>query len=218
MAEYDLVGAVHRLLYSDVKVCGITTIEGAKLVAESPASYTGLIFYSGSKRAVDEATAKQIVTSVPASYVGVFVDESTEIVARIANELSLSAVQLHGSEDQNYIDSLRPLLNDSCQIWQVKSVENVLPELSERQVDAYLLDCKVGNQTGGTGQTFDWHLLDNFDDKSMLIVAGGLDPVNINKAALLGVKRLDINSGVESAPGIKDQTKLAQAFTALRSY
>ena len=218
MAEQDLAGAVHRLLYSDIKVCGITSIQDAKTVADSPASYAGLIFFSGSKRAVNESTAKAIVTEVPGNYVGVFVNEDPALVARLANELNLKAVQLHGNEDQAYIDNLKPQLPGDCQIWQVKAVENTLPALNDNQVDAFLLDCKVGDQTGGTGQAFNWQLLDEVSDKSKLIVAGGLNPQNITEASALGVKRLDLNSGVETAPGIKDQTKLTQAFNALRSY
>ena len=85
------------------------------------------------------------------------------------------------------------------------------------QVDRILLDTQVGQQSGGTGQAFDWTLLDELD-KTQLMLAGGINPDNAQSASRVGCLGLDLNSGVESAPGVKDADKLQRAFTALRAY
>ena len=82
----------------------------------------------------------------------------------------------------------------------------------------FLLDCQVGEQSGGTGQAFSWQLLDAITDKSNIVLAGGITPCNVKQAANLQVAMLDLNSGVESAPGIKQQDKINQAFLQLREY
>ena len=139
-------------------------------------------------------------------------------VAEYVEALDLVAVQLHGHEEQAYIDKLKGKLAANCQIWLAKGITDSLPELSESHVDYFLLDCKVGEQTGGTGQTFDWQLLDQTPDKFKVILAGGLTADNIQQACATGVAMLDLNSGVETSPGKKDEKKLTQAINALRAY
>ena len=97
-------------------------------------------------------------------------------------------------------------------------MKDTLPTLDESGVDYFLLDCQVGDQSGGTGQAFSWQLLDAITDKSDIILAGGITPNNVKQAANVGVAMLDLNSGVESAPGIKQQQKINQAFSQLRNY
>ncbi len=218
MSQKNVSLAVKQLLFGTVKICGITNIDDAQTVAASPASFAGLIFAEQSKRAISLTQAAEIVAAVPQQYVSVFVNAAVNVVAHAAETLGLTAVQLHGSEDQAYIDALRPLLPADCQIWQAKGVTDSLPELNAQGVDCVLLDCKVGNQSGGTGQTFDWQLLAKISDKSQLALAGGLSPDNIQTAAGLGMGLLDVNSGVETAPGQKSAEKIAQLFTLLRQY
>ncbi|GAC20977.1 bifunctional indole-3-glycerol-phosphate synthase TrpC/phosphoribosylanthranilate isomerase TrpF [Paraglaciecola arctica] len=218
MSEKNIELAAKQLLYGTVKICGTTSLTGAKLVKDSPASFAGLIFAEKSKRFVTLEQAKQITIAVPFSYVGVFVNAPIEQVVKYAQELELAAVQLHGQENQTYIDNLRSKLPANCQIWLAKGVKDNLPTLDESGVDYFLLDCQVGEQSGGTGQAFSWQLLDAITDKSNIILAGGITPNNVKQAANLGVAMLDLNSGVESAPGIKQQQKINQAFSQLREY
>tara|TARA_R110000868_G_scaffold129455_1_gene338383 strand:- start:21 stop:1406 length:1386 start_codon:yes stop_codon:yes gene_type:complete len=218
MGEKDIALAAKQLVYGKVKICGTTSLTGAKLVKDSPASFAGLIFAEKSKRFVTLEQAKQITYAVPFYYVGVFVNAPIEQVVNYAKELTLIAVQLHGNENQTYIDALRKQLPTECQIWLAKGVKNTLPALDERDVDCFLLDCQVGEQSGGTGQAFSWQLLDDITDKSNIVLAGGINPNNVKQAANLGVAMLDLNSGVESAPGIKQQDKINQAFSQLRNY
>jgi indole-3-glycerol phosphate synthase/phosphoribosylanthranilate isomerase len=97
-------------------------------------------------------------------------------------------------------------------------VKDTLPALEESDVDYFLLDCQVGEQSGGTGQTFSWQLLDAVTNKSNVILAGGITSDNVKQAVNLQVAMLDLNSGVESAPGIKQLDKINQAFSQLREY
>jgi indole-3-glycerol phosphate synthase/phosphoribosylanthranilate isomerase len=218
MGEKDIERAAKQLVYGKVKFCGTTSLSGAKLVKDSPASFAGLIFAEKSKRFVTLEQANQISYAVPFQYVGVFVDASIEQVVNYAKELGLVAVQLHGKENQTYIDMLRKQLPTQCQIWLAKGVKDTLPSLNESVVDYFLLDCQIGEQSGGTGQTFSWQLLDEITDKSNIVLAGGINPNNVKQAANIQVAMLDLNSGVESAPGIKQQQKINQAFSQLREY
>ena len=122
-------------------------------------------------------------------------------------------MQLHGDEDQSYIDALRAALAPQVQIWKAQSVGDTLPSRNLNHVDKYVLD----NGQGGTGQRFDWSLL-NGEKLDNVLLAGGLSPDNCVEAAKTGCAGLDFNSGVESQPGIKDASKLASVFKTLRAY
>jgi len=153
----------------------------------------------------------------------VFQNHSVADVANTVSELGLFAVQLHGDESQAFVDELKQSLPENVEIWKAYGVacstengaESVLPELLQSNVTRHLLDTKVGSQTGGTGQAFNWSLINN---PSAIMLAGGLNPENANQAAKLGCLGLDLNSGVESAPGKKDADKLQHAFAAIRNY
>ena len=217
MSQDNVDLACRRLILGDNKVCGLTRPEDAKVVYEQGAIYGGLIFAPTSPRCVNVTTAQQVIAAAPLAYVGVFVNEQATVVAQLANHLGLAAVQLHGSEDASYIAILKTLLNNDIQIWKAHGVSKQAPDLSLAKVDRHLVDSKVAGQSGGTGQTFDWSLLTP-EDCSQVMLAGGLTPDNVQDAAKLGCLGLDLNSGLESAPGIKDTDKIIAAFSALRNY
>jgi indole-3-glycerol phosphate synthase / phosphoribosylanthranilate isomerase len=218
MAQQDLSQAVKNLVFGQVKICGIATAEDAAVVRASGACYAGLIFAEKSPRAITTQQAKAIVSQVPFNYVGVFVNEQPAKVAELAETLNLSAVQLHGQEDSDYIQRLRTLLPADCELWKARGVSDSLPPLNTAEVDRHLLDCQVRDQFGGTGTSFNWALLNKIKDKSRLILAGGLSAENIKDAAATGTAVLDVNSGVESAPGHKDADKITELFKQLRDY
>lgn len=213
MSCEDLYVAVRRVLLGENKVCGLTRGQDAAAALEAGAIYGGLIFVDGSPRTVSESQARDVMAAAPLSYVGVFRDAPVEDVVAKAENLSLAAVQLHGSEDQHYIDALRQALPAQIQIWKAQSVSNILPPRDLNHVDKYVLD----NGQGGTGQRFDWSLL-NGEKLDNVLLAGGLSPDNCVEAAKAGCAGLDFNSGVESQPGIKDASKLASVFKTLRAY
>ncbi|MCS2172678.1 bifunctional indole-3-glycerol-phosphate synthase TrpC/phosphoribosylanthranilate isomerase TrpF [Scandinavium sp. TWS1a] len=213
MSHDDLNAAVRRVLLGENKVCGLTRAQDAQAAYEAGAVFGGLIFVPSSPRFVDETQARDVINSAPLSYVGVFRDTAIREVAAKVESLSLAAVQLHGNEDQTYIDELRAALPAHVQIWKALSVNNSLPARNLNHVDKYVLD----NGQGGSGQRFDWSLL-NGQDLSNVLLAGGLSPDNCVDAAKSGCAGLDFNSGVESEPGIKDASKLASVFQTLRAY
>ena len=229
MAKDNLSLAVSSLVYGKIKVCGVTSIEQANLIASYPVTYMGLIFAPNSKRYVSIETAREITHKLKHQFVGVFVNQAIAQVAEYAHKLSLKAVQLHGQEDKVYIKELRQFLPLDCEIWKaialdidhVEPLQNMLSDLHE-QIDAkhlsrILLDCKVGTISGGTGKAFDWRLLDAINDKSALVLAGGVSCQNIQTASQLGVGIIDVNSGVEESPGNKTPSKLDELFALLRA-
>lgn len=213
MSHDDLNAAVRRVLLGENKVCGLTRGEDAKAAFEAGAIYGGLIFVPSSPRFVEEAQARTVMESAPLSYVGVFRNNDIAGIVAKAENLKLAAVQLHGSEDQAYIDALRSQLPEKVQIWKALSVKDTLPARNLNHVEKYVFD----NGQGGTGERFDWSLL-NGQDLSNVLLAGGLSPDNCVEAAKSGCAGLDFNSGVESEPGIKDASKLASVFQTLRAY
>ncbi|RVT49233.1 bifunctional indole-3-glycerol-phosphate synthase TrpC/phosphoribosylanthranilate isomerase TrpF [Rheinheimera sediminis] len=218
MAQPDLANACRALIRGEHKVCGLTRPEDSAAAYASGAYFGGLIFYPKSPRFVSTEQAKAVQQGAAAlHYVGVFVDEAAETVAALARDLQLAAVQLHGEESDSYLQHLRPLLPKDTEIWKAYRVKQQLPALS-RYADRYVLDTYHPEQPGGTGEVFNWQLLDEqlLDKKVML--AGGLNPDNVVAALKHQVLALDLNSGVESAPGIKDAGKIQQAFTNIREF
>lgn len=223
MAQANLPQAVQQLVLGKVKVCGMKHTDQAKHALAKGASYLGLIFAPHSKRCVTESEAKTLVEQVPASYVGVFVNQSLDMVVTLAHALQLKVVQLHGDEDTTYRQQLRHALPKDCEIWQALGVNTQLPPLlfallDDDTIDRILLDCQVGNEKGGTGQQFDWSMLDDCEDKAKLVLAGGITPDNVGHALASGVDMVDVNSGVENAPADKSTDKLDALFTQCRTY
>jgi len=224
MAEDDIDLACRKLIMGNNKVCGLTASEYASAASKAGAVYGGLIFAEKSPRYITEEQAKEIITQVPSlNYVGVFVNHAIEEVALLAENLNLHAVQLHGQEDQNYIDSLQKLLNqkgtNTCNVWKAQAVENTVPELTLSNIKNTVLDGK----NAGSGQVFNWQgIADSEQNLSACFLAGGLNGNNIKQAVNLLTEHdlfgLDLNSGVEISPGIKCSEKLTQVFAEIRNY
>jgi indole-3-glycerol phosphate synthase/phosphoribosylanthranilate isomerase len=219
MAEDDIDLACRKLIYGNNKVCGLTQTEYAQEAANAGAQFGGLIFAEKSPRFVTGLQAQSIVEKAPSlKYVGVFVNHPLEEVARLATNLSLFAVQLHGNETTEYITSLQKHLSKTCQIWKVLAVENKVPVFT-KGAQHYVLDGK----NAGSGETFNWRALaESEQDLTPCFLAGGLSIDNIEQAisqkTALDLFGLDLNSGVETSPGVKSREKLQQVFAAIRHY
>ncbi len=219
----DIDLACRKLIYGNNKVCGLTAIEYAVAAAKSGARFGGLIFAEKSPRCVSKKQALSIVAAKPhLEYVGVFVNHKRTEIIDLVKSLKLSAVQLHGDEDDSYINALKAQLIEhnceSCQIWQASSITENVPALNPA-VTQHVLDGK----SPGSGQAFDWRVLANSEQElSNSLLAGGLNINNINEALTqltnLDLFGLDLNSGVETSPGIKSSEKLSQVFTHIRNY
>lgn len=213
MGEADLNSAVRRVLLGDNKVCGLTRAEDARAAYDAGAIYGGLIFAAGSPRRIDVEQARVIMTGAPLRYVGVFRNAAIGDVVTAAETLQLAAVQLHGNEERAYVAELRQALPAQTAIWKAMSISTALPARDWPYVDRYVFD----NGNGGSGERFDWSLLQGQDLRNVML-AGGLGADNCVEAAQLGCVGLDFNSGVEQAPGIKESGKLAAVFRTLRAY
>jgi len=220
MSKTNIDRACRQLILGENKVCGLTHARDAADAHKAGAVYGGLIFVEQSARFVALEQARLVMLGAPLLYVGVFKNEEIELVAFTAKSLGLSAVQLHGDETPKYIKELLTVLPKSCEIWKAHGVTDSLPEFEKYNVSKHVLDTRVGDQSGGTGQVFDWSLLSEEKNinKSTILLAGGLNPENAQQAALVGCAGLDFNSGVESEPGKKDADKLNRSFAAIRRY
>ena len=208
MAHDDLHAAVRRVLLGENKVCGLTRGQDAKAAYDAGAIYGGLIFVATSPRCVNVEQAQEVMAAAPLQYVGVFRNHDIADVVDKAKVLSLAAVQLHGNEEQLYIDTLREALPAHVAIWKALSVGETLPAREFQHVDKYVLD----NGQGGSGQRFDWSLL-KWSIAWQRSAGGGLGAITAWKQAQTGCAGLDFNSAVESQPGIKDARLFGLGFS-----
>lgn len=218
MGSKDLNNAVRSVIFGENKVCGLTRVQDVQASYAQGSLYGGLIFAEGSPRQLSLRQAQELVVNAPLRYVGVFQNQAVEFVEKIAKQLELFAVQLHGAEDEAYIAELSAKLGDKTQIWKALSVDVEATQFEfndNANIARYVLDSKVGSQQGGTGKTFDWSLIpETLKQKALL--AGGISVENIETALAQGCLGLDLNSGVESARGVKDLAKLTACFTQIR--
>ena len=212
-----------------VKLCGISKVETIPAVLEARPDYMGLVF-APSKRQVTVDLAKILVEELHRGYakkygsdtehdkndtiktVGVFVNETVDNLVTIANETNLDAVQLHGDEDEAFIQSLKERTN--VEVWkavQIRSAADV-EEWIDSSADMLLFDAYHKDERGGTGEVFDWSSLDAFERPFML--AGGIDSTNVARAIrTVRPYGIDISSGIETN-GVKDDEKIT-AFTKI---
>lgn len=190
----------------NVKICGITSFEAASWAREAGADMIGFVFAESSRK-IPPAFARQLAEAVgpDVKKVGVFVNEDAKVICKIAEEVGLDYVQLHGDETPELARSIPvPVIK----AFSVK--DNIsFQEMFAFPADYILIDSPPARFRGGSGHTFDWSLLEHADvDKTRLILAGGLNPDNI-KEAVQSVQpfAVDISSGVET-DGRKDETKI----------
>lgn len=196
-----------------IKICGLRREEDIQAANRLRPDYIGFIFAKKSRRYVNPTSAAQLRQlldpSIPA--VGVFVNEDPEEIARLCAEKTIQIVQLHGTEDEAYIQKLRTMTSQPLiQAFSVKSEEDVL-RAQNSSADWILLD----QGKGGTGEQFDWSLLKGYQGRNYFL-AGGLNPEN---AAIASEKlhpyALDVSSGVET-DGIKDPEKMQRLIESVR--
>lgn len=191
-----------------VKICGITRPEDAEDAFSLGADFLGLIF-AKSKRQVTAEQAARIMEAVPTfqNFVGVFQDQPLEEVKNTALRLGLEYVQLHGEETIEFCNSLKisgfRVIKVTCMEEGVKCNEEMLEPYGAY---AYLLDTKVDGQKGGTGRAFNWSLIDpKLNLKLKIFLSGGLRCENVGNAIdVVHPFAVDVSSGVESQPGVKD--------------
>lgn len=202
-----------------VKVCGITRPEDARAAVALGADAIGMIFYPGSPRAIHPREAGAILAEVPAEVarIGVTVSPSRALIRLLMNELDLSAIQVHGDHRAIHEGDLPP--DRFIPAFQVgPGFDPAILKVYER-CPLCLLDARKAGQYGGTGTPFDWSLADGLSREHRIVLAGGLGPANL-VAAVTTVRpfAIDLNSGVERAPGIKDTDLLTNAFETIKEF
>ena len=199
-----------------VKICGITRLEDAQQAVDLGAAALGFNFYPPSPRYIEPEAARAIVRRLPpfVTSVGVFANETDAgRVISIAREAGATAVQLHGPG----FPDLQELLSAVTLVVAVPVREGFTAEaLGKFRPNAYLLDAFDADRLGGTGKTFDWNAAREAKRYGPIILAGGLTPENVGQAVrVVRPFAVDVASGVESAPGIKDSAKLSAFFAAV---
>ncbi|MBL8711685.1 MAG: phosphoribosylanthranilate isomerase [Alphaproteobacteria bacterium] len=203
-----------------VKICGLTRSEDAAAAQNLGAWALGFIFYPKSKRFISADAAKSIIATLPASRpIGVFVNQTGEAIG-IAKDAGLKGIQLHGDETPDDLRRVRAAFSGTLiKALRPKSEADLQAIAGYKGLADYiLLDAAVGNEYGGTGHTGDWSLAQKATAFGIpVIVAGGLDPDNIAAAyAQTKPYALDLSSGVEASPGIKDHAKLQALFANIK--
>lgn len=197
-----------------IKICGITRPDDAQLASEYGARMIGMIFYDKSPRFISDSAAEKIVQILPEEVlpVGVFVNPEVEKISSIIDNTGIKALQIHGKFNSDEVNSLNLPLIQAYSI----SDKNDFDSIRQNGSDYFLLDNKELNSYGGTGKTFDWELIPTDLRKDRMILAGGITAENAAEAvSKINPAFLDVSSGVESSPGIKDKMKLEQLFKAV---
>ena len=211
-----------------VKICGITNIDDAQAAISAGADMLGFNFYRPSPRYIEPQAATEIIKAIrsnaggrdrSASMVGVFVDESIENVSRIADEIGLDGIQLHGEETAEYCQRLKELCPQKFLIKAVTAKANAGVESAGYPVDAIMFDAFDEKLRGGTGRVADWSIAREVARTvPRLFLAGGLSPENVADAiAAVGPYGVDVCSAVEAAPGRKSAPRMRQFVDAARS-
>ena len=197
-----------------VKVCGITNLQDAMKAVELGADFLGFNFYPPSPRYISPEKARTILTQVPAQVgkVALFVNEPKEKILEVINKQTFSGVQFHGEESAEY-----------CRGWELKVIKafrvrdrESLSGIDGFPADYYLMDSWAPGY-GGSGAPFPWKWLEGLNSER-LILAGGLDAGNVTEAIrLVRPYGVDVCTGVEARPGIKDYEKLKDFISAAKN-
>lgn len=200
-----------------IKICGLTRAEDAIEAARLGADFLGLIFIETSKRVVDGPRAAEIIrevrkTTPDAKFVGVFRDASIDVMRDTARATGLDYIQMHGTETDEDIDAV------GVPVIKTFRVGDALPDTTSiNKAEWLLFDTYDERREGGTGRRFDWSLLAMYPRSKPFLLAGGLNPGNVAAAiSLVRPNAVDVASGVESEPGIKDHSLLKAFFERVR--
>lgn len=212
----NLVGMKPKL-----KICGITRLDDARFCAAEGVDYLGFVFFEDSPRCIEPGEVGEIVAWVHGPRtVGVFVDENPERINAIVEMAGLDMVQLHGRESPEDCVAVHAPVIKSIPVSIMTGVSDVEAAVKRYRdfADYIMLDTAIGNAHGGTGKVFDWSVATGVASKQETFLAGGLNANNLAVAArTVRPFALDVSSGVERSPGVKDFDLLSELFDAWRS-
>lgn len=198
-----------------VKICGITRHQDAAVAIRAGAAALGFVFHGSSKRWIEPARAREIITGLPphVTPVGVFVNASRAEIRGVVEKTGIRLIQLHGDETPEEATGF------DLPVWKAFRVtpEFDVASLAAFPVEGYLLDTYVEGMNGGTGKTFDWGTAVAAKKYGRIILSGGITSENVGRAFReVGPYAVDVSSGVELSPGFKDAVKIARLFDAIR--
>ena len=196
-----------------IKICGLTRMQDAVYCAERGADFLGFIFVPSTPRYIEPERVAEITTKIRQNetrprLVGVFRDASAEYMREIASVAGLDTVQLHGAESD---DTIRDL---GLPVIKAMRVGDELPDTTTHpSAEWFLFDTYEERRVGGTGRRFDWSLLASYKRDKPFFLSGGLSPESVGAAiSLVRPDGIDISSGLEAEPGIKDLGKVDELF------
>lgn len=211
---------------TDIKFCGITTAEALQAAGKNKAAYVGFMMWEKSPRALrlEQARALSLMQPDNVRIVGVFVNPSDEQLKRTLAEAPMDMIQLHGDEDPGRVAGVRAMTGlPVMKAIRIATREDLFAVPAFETVTDWLLfdtkvDPRVSHLPGGTGISFDWQILKDRNFRKPWMLSGGLNVDNINRA--LGILKpfaVDVSSGIEDAPGIKNIEKMSKFAAALHT-
>ncbi len=194
-----------------VKICGITKLEDALFCSSAGANFLGFIFYTKSPRYITHRHVREIIEQLPSTVtpVGVFVNESREVINDIILKTNIRIIQLSGDESPD------DCLGYPIDVWKAFRIDKIdeVQQTTAFQISAALLDGVKGKEYGGTGVPADISVANEIKKYHRLVLAGGLNPENVSSMIRQTQPyAIDVNSGVEISPGKKDHNKVKQLF------
>jgi phosphoribosylanthranilate isomerase len=202
-------------MHTRIKICGINEPEYALIADELGVDAIGMVFVPNAPRFVtlDKAQAISAALGPFAQSVGLFVNPTADEVTDVLAEVDLDILQFHGEEEASFCESFGLPYLKAVRVQNTEQI--VLADQNHRNASALLVDSFSTLAQGGTGETFDWKMIPQISRP--LVLAGGLNPLNVAAAIeLVGPYAVDVSSGVESAPGIKDTAKMRAFVEAVR--
>jgi phosphoribosylanthranilate isomerase len=205
-----------------VKICGLTRPEDLDAAARAGAAYAGLVFFPRSPRALTTAQAREVALAAPPGLarVALFVDAEDAEIEAVLDQVPIDVLQLHGGESPARVAAVRSRFGLPVMKAVGVAGEGDLPALDEhaRAADMLLVDAKPAPgaaRPGGNGLAFDWRLIAGRRWPVPWLLAGGLTPENVAEAVrLTGARQVDVSSGVEAAPGVKDPARIRDFVAA----
>ena len=204
-----------------IKICGLRDADNLREIAALNPDFIGFIFYDQSPRFVGDALDEDVVKELPRAIqkVGVFVNASPEFILRMVKKYDFQYVQLHGHETPDYCRSLRNRGISLIKAFRVDESFNFsMLNNYKPHSDFFLFDAK-GEQPGGNGISFDWSMLSRYDNEKPFFISGGIGLHNLDQLKQLAGMKLygvDVNSQVETSPGVKDIAKVKELIDRLR--
>ena len=206
-----------------IKICGIKTLEIALVAVEAGADMLGFNFYPPSSRDITPEKCAEIVASsklqvAGCKFIGVFVNESPKRIREIMEICNLELAQLCGDESPEDLAALDGRAFKAVRPSSLQEANELLAKFGRDQTPALLVDAHIKGAYGGTGETGDWALAKHVATQAPILLAGGLNPKNV-AAAVRAVNPwgVDVASGIESSPGIKDPSKILAFIAAVRA-